>query len=114
MGVSSDLLKVNLAIAGYPLVYQEHAFPIDELGFAASLIEAPLTANERFWSKQPTEEAIQSMNILHHVDQWTPPMFLAYDGRRLSRCGTLVEAGGQIREAPFELHIFEKANTDWH
>ena len=48
LGVSSDLLKVNLAIAGYPLVYQEHAFPIDELGFAASLIEAPLTANERF------------------------------------------------------------------
>jgi acetyl esterase/lipase len=55
LGVSSDLLKVNLAIAGYPLVYQEHAFPIDELGFAARLIETPLTATERFFgSKQPT------------------------------------------------------------
>lgn len=112
LGVSSDLLKVNLAIAGYPLVYQEHAFPIDELGFAARLIETPLTANERFFgSKQPTEEAIQSMNILHHVDQWTPPMFLWHTTEDvLVDVAHSLKLAVKLREAeiPFELHIFEK------
>lgn len=109
---TKDQLKVNLAIVGYPLVYKEHAFPEGELGFAAGLIEKPLTANERFFGiDKPTEEVISNMNILTHVDDDTPPTFIWHTTEDvLVDVNHSLKLGSLLRKQniPFEMHIFEK------
>ncbi|KPG68788.1 alpha/beta hydrolase [Enterococcus sp. RIT-PI-f] len=112
LGVTSDHLKVDLAIAGYPLVYQDQAFEPDDLGFASSLIGKPLTANERFFgTKEPTDTIIKQMNVLHYVDEWTPPMFIWHTTEDvLVDVDHSLKLGVKLREKkrPFEMHIFEK------
>lgn len=112
VGVSSERLKIDLAIVGYPLVYQEKAFSIDDLGFGASLISQPLTANERFFGeREPSEEAISTLNILTHIDEQTPPMFIWHTTEdKLVEVAHSLQLGQALNEAaiPFEMHVFEK------
>ncbi|MBL1225014.1 alpha/beta hydrolase [Enterococcus sp. BWR-S5] len=112
IGVPSEQLKVNLAIVGYPLVYQEKAFPIEDMGFGATLISKPLTANERFFGeKRPSKEAISSMNILNHMNEQTPPMFIWHTTEdKLVEVTHSLQLGEALARAniPFELHVFEK------
>lgn len=108
----SQQLKVNLAILGYPMVYQEAIFPEAEIGFGAGIIEKPQTANERFFgTKQPTAEGLVKLNALNYVDEDTPPMFIWHTTEDV-----LVDVTHSLKLAaklraenrPFELHIFEK------
>lgn len=112
VGVSNERLKIDLAIVGYPLVYQKKIFPVDELGFGASLISMPLKANERFFgAKEPSKEAVNNLNILNHIDEQTPPMFIWHTTEdKLVEVAHSLRLGQVLNEAaiPFELHVFEK------
>jgi len=112
LNTTKDKLKINLTIVGYPLVYQKSAFPVDKLGFGSNLMEKPLTANERFFgTKNPTEESLDNMNILTHVDEETSPMFIWHTTEDvLVDVDHSLKLGVQLRKQniPFEMHIFEK------
>lgn len=110
--LSNEKLKINLAILGYPFVYQEQAFPEDDLGFAASMMKNPQTANERFFGvKNPTIEEVQRLNALNSIDSQTPPMFVWHTTEdSLVDVQNSLKLAERLREKriPFELHIFEK------
>ena len=111
VSTSKDMLKVNLAILGYPAVMADR-FEDNDLGFASSLIEHPNTANERFFGvKHPTQEDLKEYNLLNFVDEDTPPMFIwhTYEDVLVDVQNSLL-LGCKLREhqIPFELHIFEK------
>lgn len=109
---ASDMLKVNLAILGYPGTFSKQAFAEDDLGFASALIKEPHTANERFFGvKRPTQEDIDEYNLLKFVDKDTPPMFIWHTFEDvLVDVEQSLQLGVVLREQqiPFELHIFEK------
>ncbi|WP_099225235.1 alpha/beta hydrolase [Listeria costaricensis] len=111
LGTTSEMLQVNAAILGYPLVYQEK-YPEDELGFGSQLVQNAQTANERiFGSKNPSEQAVNDFNLLHHVSPDTPPTFLWHTTEDV-----LVDVEHSLKLAlalrkqkvPFEMYIFEK------
>ncbi|MGC6767491.1 alpha/beta hydrolase [Enterococcus sp. LJL128] len=109
--MTKENIRVNLAVTGYPLVYQK-AFQKDELGFGVDLIKQPLTANERYFGmEQPSEDAVRQMNILCSVNKETPPMFVWHTTEdKLVDVAHSLKLGLALRESgvPFELHIFEK------
>lgn len=109
---TSDMLKVNLAILGYPGTFTKKAFAEDDLGFASALIKEPHTANERFFGvKQPTQEDIDEYNLLKFVNKDTPPMFIWHTFEDvLVDVEQSLQLGVVLREQqiPFEMHIFEK------
>ncbi|MHC5247204.1 alpha/beta hydrolase [Enterococcus sp. LJL90] len=112
VNATNEEIKVNLAILGYPAVYQNKAFPEDEYGFAATLIEKPLTANERwFGTKSPTQKDIDNFNLLNFVNQDTPPMFIWHNTEDvLVDVNHSLLLGVELRKykIPFEMMIFEK------
>ncbi|MHC5227916.1 alpha/beta hydrolase [Enterococcus sp. LJL99] len=112
LDTTNDYLKVNLAILGYPLVCQKEAFAEDELGFGATLMKQPLTANERFFGvKNPSLDIVEKMNCLNYVNEKTPPTFLWHTTEDvLVDVDHSLKLGMKLRESdvPFEMHIFEK------
>jgi len=111
LNTSNELLKVNLAISCYPSVFAK-AFPEEDTGFAAALVDQPNTANERFFGvKNPTEVDVEKYNIVNYIDENTPPMFIwhTYEDDLVDVSNALVLVT-KLREKkiPFELHIFEK------
>lgn len=109
---TSDQLKVNLCILGYPATMAEKVFDEDDLGFASALIKEPNTANERFYGvKQPTEKELTEYHLLNFVSEATPPMFVwhTYEDVLVDVNHSLM-LGVKLREmhVPFEMHIFEK------
>ncbi|RGC52853.1 alpha/beta hydrolase [Absiella sp. AM29-15] len=109
---TSEQLKVNLCILGYPATMVEKVFNEDDFGFASSLIKEPNTANERFFGvKRPTEKELDEYNLLNFVSEDTPPMFVwhTYEDVLVDVNNSLM-LGMKLREhhVPFELHIFEK------
>ncbi|WP_233511796.1 alpha/beta hydrolase [Absiella sp. AM54-8XD] len=109
---TSEQLKVNLCILGYPATMVEKVFDEDDFGFASSLIKEPNTANERFFGvKRPTEKELDEYNLLNFVNEDTPPMFVwhTYEDVLVDVNNSLM-LGMKLREhhVPFELHIFEK------
>src|SRR5699024_7289464 len=112
LGTTNDMLKIDLAILGYPMVYLKKPFPKNDYGFASKLIETPLTANERYFgTDEPTEDDLYNFNSLNHVDEDTPPMFIWHTTEDvLVDVNDSLLLSVKLREnnIPFEMHIFEK------
>lgn len=112
LNTTNDMLKIDLAILGYPMVYLKKPFPKNDYGFASKLIENPLTANERYFgTDEPTEDDLYNFNGLNHVDEDTPPMFIWHTTEDvLVDVNDSLLLSVKLREnnIPFELHIFEK------
>lgn len=111
LGCTSEELKVNLAVAGYPAV-RFYPAPAGEKGFGAGLCANPNTSNERFFGTDtPSAAEVENMNLLNKVGPNTPPMFIwhTYEDQLVSVMDS-VELAGKMKEfnRPFELHIFEK------
>lgn len=111
VGTTSDKLKVNLAIPCYPGAVPTR-FEKGDYGFAHQLIENPNTANERMYGTDtPNDEEVDEYNILLHVSENTPPMFVwhTYEDVLVDVSNSL-QLGCKLREfnIPFEMHIFEK------
>lgn len=109
---TSDQLKVNLCILGYPATMAEKVFDEDDFGFGSTLLKEPNTANERFYGvKQPTEKELADYTLLNFVSEATPPMFIwhTYEDVLVDVNHSLM-LGVKLREhhVPFEMHIFEK------
>lgn len=109
---TSDMLKVNLAILGYPATFSKAVFAPDDLGFAAALIKQPNTANERFFGKkQPTQQDLEAYDLTRKVSKATPPMFVWHTYEDvLVDVEQSLRLGFELRrhQIPFELHVFEK------
>lgn len=109
---TKEMLKVNLAILGYPATTIDHAFDEEDLGFGAKLIEHPNTANERFFGvKKPTSKELAAYDLLSKVNEHTPPMFVwhTYEDVLVDvKHSLLLGVALRTHHIPFELHIFEK------
>lgn len=109
---TQEMLKVNLAILGYPGTYATAAFDPEDKGFGATLIKEPQTANERFFGKKyPDEQDLKAYDLTSFVDEHTPPMFVWHtvedvlvDVEQSLRLGVSLRQ----HQIPFELHLFEK------
>ncbi len=110
--VNNEMLKVDFAILGYPMVFVKEIFPENDLGFANQLIENPLTSNQRYFgTDKPTDEDLEHFNLLNHVDEETCPMFIWHTTEDvLVDVEHSLKLGQKLRnyEIPFEMHIFEK------
>ncbi|MGX6979383.1 alpha/beta hydrolase [Vagococcus elongatus] len=112
LATTKNLLKINLAILGYPLVHLESAFEKNDLGFAANYVDKPKTGNERFFGTLfPEKQDLDSFNQINNVNSETPPMFIwhTYEDVVVDVEQSLL-LGLKLREngIPFEMHIFEK------
>lgn len=111
LGCTSGDLKINLAIAGYPVVRLPKA-PKGDLGFGAECCPHPNTTNERYFGTDDPDDAdVEDKNLLNKVGIHTPPMFIwhTYEDQ-LVPVMDAVELAAKMKEhnRPFELHIFEK------
>lgn len=111
IGVTSEQLKINLAILGYPATIMK-AQPVGDIGFGSRLLNTPQTANERFFGmKDPNEASIQKQHLPSQVTTHTPPMFIWHTFEdQLVDVQNAIELASSLRthEVAFELHIFEK------
>lgn len=106
-----DMLKVNLAIPSYPVVHVDLFDDLPDRG-PERVGERANTVNERIFGVQnPTEKEKNEYDVLQHVDQNTPPMFIwgTYEDTSTTVSNFLALANRLTEvKIPYELHVFEK------
>lgn len=111
LNTTNDMIKINLAIVGYPAVYSS-AFPKGELGFRGQTLPNPSTANERFFgTNEVGQRELDNYNVLNFISEKMPPTFVWTTGEdKLVDPEQSLQLALKLHEqkVPFEFYLFEK------